>query len=406
MAKLFIEETTLTAIGDAIRGKEGTTELVPVNDMAIRISNLPSGGGGGDDIEPIVLTGNCQYACSGALATACMEMFPDKISTKDITVGSSMFQGNTAITSVPFDLNFADNAALEGIFRDCSALTHIPDITVNVPNTNGVSVSHAFNGCTNLQVVPYIYNVRPATLASLFYSCRNLREIPDDYFSTWDNGRVISYSYGGGSGVYSTCFSLRKIPSSFFQFYCDGIGTSGSYVIYDNLANSCYCLDEIIDLPVHSGVLTANRMSNTIKNCSRLKNLTFQTNDDGTPKTANWKSQIIDFTATTGWTADLTSITRYNSGITADKQVTDDATYQQLKNDPDWFTKDANYSRYDHDSAVRTINSLPDTTSSGGTNTIKFKGTAGSATDGGAINTLTEEEIAVATAKGWTVTIS
>ena len=37
--------------------------------------------------------------------------------------------------------------------------------------------------------------------------------------------------------------------------------------------------------------------------------------------------------------------------------------------------------------------------------TIKFRGEAGSATDGGAINTLTEEEIAVATAKGWTVTL-
>ena len=101
-------------------------------------------------------------------------------------------------------------------------------------------------------------------------------------------------------------------------------------------------------------------------------------------------------------------ILNYNSGITADKEVTDDATYQALKNDPDWFTCDIKYSRYNHDSAVRTINSLPDTSAylatAGGTNTIKFKGAAGSATDGGAINTLTSEEIAVATAKGWTVT--
>ena len=37
---------------------------------------------------------------------------------------------------------------------------------------------------------------------------------------------------------------------------------------------------------------------------------------------------------------------------------------------------------------------------------INFKGASGSATDGGAIDNLTEEEIAVATAKGWTVSIS
>ena len=80
-----------------------------------------------------------------------------------------------------------------------------------------------------------------------------------------------------------------------------------------------------------------------------------------------------------------------------------------LKNDSDWFTTNVAYRRYNHDSAVATINSLPDTSaylaSASGTNTIKFNGAAGSATDGGAINTLTEEEIAVATAKGWTVTL-
>ena len=52
---------------------------------------------------------------------------------------------------------------------------------------------------------------------------------------------------------------------------------------------------------------------------------------------------------------------------------------------------------------------MPDTSAylaaNGGTNTIKFKGESGSATDGGAINTLTAEEIAVATAKGWTVSL-
>ena len=80
-----------------------------------------------------------------------------------------------------------------------------------------------------------------------------------------------------------------------------------------------------------------------------------------------------------------------------------------MKNDPDSWTYDINYSKYNHDSAVETINSLPDTSAyiatAGGTNTIKFNGASGSKTDGGAINTLTEEEIAVAAAKGWTVTL-
>ena len=95
-------------------------------------------------------------------------------------------------------------------------------------------------------------------------------------------------------------------------------------------------------------------------------------------------------------------ITNYNSGITADKEVTA-ANYAELKDDPDYWTQDVAYSRYNRTSAVETINSLPDASANTSSHTIKFKGEAGSATDGGAINTLTEEEIAVATAKGWTV---
>ena len=92
------------------------------------------------------------------------------------------------------------------------------------------------------------------------------------------------------------------------------------------------------------------------------------------------------------------------------KRVENDTTYAALKNTDDWWSSDINYSRYNHDSAVETINSLPNTKpyldANGGTNTIVFQGNAGAKTDGGAINTLTDAEIAVATAKGWTVSFT
>ena len=111
-----------------------------------------------------------------------------------------------------------------------------------------------------------------------------------------------------------------------------------------------------------------------------------------------------------GYAAAQYQITDHNSGITYDKCITvNNINDPDAVNDPDAFTVQVEYSRYNHDSAVATINSLPDTSAylatAGGTNTIKFKGASGSGTDGGAINTLTAEEIAVATAKGWTVTL-
>ena len=206
------------------------------------------------------------------------------------------------------------------------------------------------------------------------------------------------------------CYSLRSFPMNIIKSGNPRVLYEKSNMYY-SFAN-CHSLDELINLPIPytKATWSNNAFGYTFYYCSRLKDIIFKTNDDGTPIIMKWKKQTIELSSI-GYCVQSSNkkyILNYNSGITADKEVTDDATYQALKNDPDWFTCDIKYSRYNHDSAVRTINSLPDTSAylatAGGTNTIKFKGAAGSATDGGAINTLTETEIAVATAKGWTVT--
>ena len=208
--------------------------------------------------------------------------------------------------------------------------------------------------------------------------------------------------------MFKECSSLRSVPLNLIKSGNPYAKYNYSYFSYG--FNDCYVLDELINLPIPytKATWTSNAFNNSFYYCSRLKNATFALNN-GVPYTVTWKSQVIDLSTYIGYANNKTYILKYNSGITADKEVTDDASYQLLKNDPDWWTMDVNYSRYNHDSAVATINSLPDTSAylatAGGTNTIKFRGQAGASTDGGAINTLTEEEIAVAAAKGWTVTL-
>jgi len=53
MSKVFIEESTLTSIGDAIRSKTGETGLIAPLNMATAISNLTTGGG---ELEYLQLT--------------------------------------------------------------------------------------------------------------------------------------------------------------------------------------------------------------------------------------------------------------------------------------------------------------------------------------------------------------
>ena len=84
----------------------------------------------------------------------------------------------------------------------------------------------------------------------------------------------------------------------------------------------------------------------------------------------------------------------------ATKEITNATTYAKLKNDPDAWTTNVAYSRYNKTSAKETLTSLPYINEA---HTIKFNGEAGSATDGGAIKNLTSSEIAAATAKKWTV---
>ena len=291
-----------------------------------------------------------------------------------------------------------------------STLERIP-FALNYDNTTYRKMNYTFCNCINLTEVPEMSNVYPSDVGNFFENCYNLRELPEGFGSDWNWNQLHTYGYSRFNNMFSSCHSLRKVPADILKNMW-GLQTSTAYNPTNNTFNKCYVLDEIRDFPIHPATLTGNCFDGIIQACSRLKSFTFATNEDGTPKTANWKNQTIDIINKfmmypIGYAYLPEHITGYNSGITADKEVVDDASYQALKDDPDWFTCKMKYSRYNHDSAVETINSLPDCSAylatAGGTNTIKFQGEAGSATDGGAINTLTEEEIAVATAKGWTV---
>lgn len=243
---------------------------------------------------------------------------------------------------------------------------------------------------------------------SAFYDCSELKHIPEGIFPTQQG------SENGYSGRRETkklfygCYKLRDFPS---LIYFNGINSNnGSTSFYYQCFYSCRLLDEIVDIPVSARSLTSQSFSDMLYNNWRVKKITFVPN-----QTANMTNQTIDIINVGYFPPSFTDreLEQYyldaETGVTMDTRVVDATTYEALKNNPNWWTSNVAYSRYNHDSAVETINSLPDTSaylaSDGGTNTIKFLGASGSATDGGAINTLTAEEIAVATAKGWTVTL-
>lgn len=380
MAQKLYEETNIQAIADAIREKNGLTTTYKTSEMAAAIAAIPAGGGGNEPTdEELVIYGDCYRAFYGGKWGWIIDRYGNRVSTRDISNADYMFYQCTW-ESLPFEFNFA---------------------------TSDVKVDNMFAGMQNLKEVPKFNNCKPSSTRSMFAQCYSLREIPEDFVTWFDwskiDGETGKYA-GGMSGMFYSCYSLRRAPVEIFAHGNPNI--NGSYASVTEAFSNCHALDEVIDFPITNinTAVTSNILDRTVSECNRLKNFTFAT-PNGQPYVLNWKSQTLDLTNYVGYTVSYQDrITIYNSGITTDKRVYNDATYQALKDDPDWYTDEFKYSRYNHDSAVATINSLPDT-SAYGANTIKFTGVAGSATDGGAINTLTEEEIAVAAAKGWTVTL-
>lgn len=386
MAKVFIEETTLTAIGDAIREKEGTTALVPVTDMSTRIRAIQTGGGGDITDEELTLTGDCASMFANGKWDWYIHKFANRLKTVDLTSIVSMFY-SSKLESIPFQININNCRQVMGAFQSCYYLTEPPVIRGTIEWGTNTSFDTMLSHAERLKNIDNVFT----------------SDMLDGFATVLCTG---TYNAAIPCPLLGMC-SLRTIPQWWYKFKLNPESTAFPYHTYAIRAGQLNVIDEILNFPVWTcqAELTSNMFGSypkTFESCYRVKNITFETNEDGTAKTAKWKNQTIDLTSYVGYTSSPSNV--FNYGIAKEKRVTNDATYQALKNDPDWFTTDINYSRYNHDSAVATINSLPDCSATG-TNTIKFKGASGSKTDGGAINTLTEAEIAVATAKGWTVTL-
>lgn len=401
MALRTINDETLSAIAEAIRDKNGKTTTYLPTEMPDAIANISGGGGDGPTEAERTFTDNIDYMFANGNFIDWQDRFPFIL--KDIRSMSYTF------SSCPED-------------ADLSGIT-ITTIDLD-DNQAGANAAYAFQK-SNINSLPMVNGSLCILNSRLFYFCYYLQDDKIRDFIMNPNLKLAWRPFANNSSsigvnqLFGDCYSLKNVSDILLYIHQWFIDNPITYTrnltdSYSTMCHNCYSLDEVCNIPViefpsHGGN-TSNMMSSIVTYCGRAKDVTFCTNN-GVPYVKKWKGQTFDLSTYTGYTSlgGRSNILNYNSGITADKQVTDDTTYQALKDDPDWFTTNVAYSRYNHDSAVNTINSLPDCSAylatAGGTNTIKFKGAAGELTDGGAINTLTEEEIAVAVAKGWTVTL-
>lgn len=379
MSKVFIQESTLTSIGDAIREKTGKTDLIAPGDMPTQILAIKTGGSGEGYVptdEDLTYTGTLSDLFSGDRNKWLLDNYKDRIKIQDASNLNSAFRGCSATSLAGVQIGTSDSCGyMTSLFEDCYYLTELPTFT----KVKGLQRWNA-----------------------MFSYCYRLREVPDEFFENYDWTYADSQTSASGTmgtSVYSYCYSLRKasmIPLS----HGSKAVTSSTYAYVNGAFNRCYALDEIVNFPVNkTGKWSSNMFTYTFTDCNRIKELTFAPYNG----TLDWSNQTIDLSQYIGYCYDYNDsyILNYNSGITSDKKVTDAASYEALKDDPDWYSNMSEYSRYNRLAAIRTLQSLPTTTGTGCT--VKFKTNQGSGISGGRIGGMDESYVAAAAAKGWTV---
>lgn len=133
MSKVFIEESTLTEIGNAIRAKDGSTALIAPGDMADRIANLPTGGSGSET----------------PLDELAIEMITGANKGSTIT---SLPNGITRIRDYAF---YCSSSSTEKGALQQLALTELPDSITEIGK-------YAFSGCKNVN-----FSALPSSLVTI-----------------------------------------------------------------------------------------------------------------------------------------------------------------------------------------------------------------------------------------------
>lgn len=163
MAKYFIEETTLTNIANAIRGKDGTSEPIKAVDMAGKIKNIPNGD---TSIEDGLIDGSI----SG-------EYENDRI----IEVANYGFAYHTNLTSLSLPNCTTPKSYA---FAECTELT---ELKLDNLTEIGVGQTGLCSGCKNLKTfyAPKLTGLGRAAYDQYFTNCP-IEEFEFPLLQTWN----------------------------------------------------------------------------------------------------------------------------------------------------------------------------------------------------------------------------
>lgn len=272
--------------------------------------------------------------------------------TSKVTDISYMFNGCTSLTSVP-EFNTSNVTNMVGMFSGCASLTTVPLLdTSNITNMTSM-----FSGCASLATVPLFDTQNVTNTTSMFEGCTSLTSVPKFNIVT------------NATNMFKGCTSLTSVPLFDTQNVTDttnmfsGCASLTSVPLFDTqnvtimygMFNDCQSLISIPQLDTSK----ATSMREMFSNCSSLTSV-----------------PLFD-------TQNVVNMIRTFYNCTSLKNV---GGFIGLKTDLNF-----EHSPLTHDSALNVIDNLAVSTG----HIVQFKKTT--------FDTLTPEDIAKATDKGWKI---
>ena len=192
------------------------------------------------------------------------EYFTDKIPSGSENASGVLNMIKT-IPNVPL-FNFDGNY----MFRNCSALTHIPLLDTS----NCTRMNYIFSNCTSLIEVPLLNTSKVTQMQNMFYRCINLKTIP-----LLDTSNVTTMS-----DMFNSCSSLISIPE---------LDTSK----VTNMSNMFYGCRKIVNIPPLDKASCTN-MNNMFNGCEKLTIIPFaDLNFDNISRVSNMFSNCYSLTS-------------------------------------------------------------------------------------------------------------
>lgn len=359
MAQGIINDTTLTAIGDAIREKTGETGKILPKDMPTAIANIK--GGGGDPLNVTTLCGDDYDTKYGAFA-----MFnPNDAFYKALCEAISFTGSSVHYLYPPASVVNANKDIVYHFYdNNTSTYTH----TISIYATEGTNIPAA----SKIEYLPkVIIHNKKSNIDRIDCTC-------SQFLANSRFNKIKEFDYHD----FVECPELPNVQITWTQGYACFSQTTVKKVVlppsggndWNNTFARCYSLEEIyMGVGNVPGYATPEycEFSGTFNNLPSCH--TIEITGDGDFYNNN-PNCIIDFT-TVGF--------GFNSHNNSNTEKAD--------------------SKYSRTQFMNTVNKLFPSQSTG---VLKVAAGAGANNADGGMDALTDAEIAVATSKGWTVSIS